>query len=124
MITMLPVKDRELLQSLNEKENTNANLGYALYDENEITGYVLYNLFSEYGEFVAINANSLSEKDGLIRAALGSLYEVGINKAIFKYSFPIEIVRKLNMLQQEEYTIPSIYDILFQCCSCKKANNG
>jgi hypothetical protein len=120
MVTMLPVKERELLQRLNEQENTTANLAYTLYDQNQITGYLLYNLYQDCGELVALNANSLAEKDGLIRAVFGSLYEVGINKAIFKNGFPIEIVRKLNILQPEEYTVSSIYDVLFQCCSCKK----
>lgn len=120
MVTIKPIKERELLEQLNEQENTNAYLGYALYDQNEITGYLLYNLHETCGEFVAIKANSLAEKDGLIRAVMASLLELGIDQVVLKAGFPVALLRELNIIEDYEYSIASIQDVLSKTCAAKK----
>lgn len=123
MIKMLPLRDNEKLAELNLQENTTARLGYCMYENEQIGGYILYNLTEEQGIIQAINSPDDMITDGLVRAVLASLFDFGINKAIFNKNLNTEImdtIQRLNFVKRDEYEIASIEDILYCCKNCKK----
>ncbi len=120
MIKILPLRDKQILNSLNLKEGTNAALAFCLYDADEIDGYILYNITEQSGEVVLVKASDDSMVDGLIRAVLASLYDFGINSVTFSDAVDMDIVRKLNIVKPNEITVPSIKDILYNCKNCQK----
>jgi len=120
MIQILPVKDKEIIDNLNQKEGTNATLAYCLYEGNKTQGYILYNINSERIEVVKINSSDDMYIDGLIKSAFASVYDIGINKAIFAESCDLDIVRKLGIIKPNENNVDSIKEVIYHCAGCQK----
>lgn len=126
MIQILPLKDKKILDSLNQKEGTNATLAYCLYEGNTgdaPQGYILYNINAERIEVVKINSNDDMYVDGLIKSAFASAYDIGINKAIFANSCEKAVVRKLGIIKPNENNVDSIKEIIYHCAGCKKQDD-
>ncbi|MFZ2539531.1 MAG: hypothetical protein WAX04_11605 [Oscillospiraceae bacterium] len=119
MIKILPLRDNEMLASLNEKEKTAARLCYCMYDADQIGGYILYNLNAENGIIQAINSPDDMIADGLVRAVFASLYDFGINSAIFNQNIDNTLIARLNFVKLGEYNTSSIENIIYGCKKCK-----
>lgn len=120
MIKILPLKDKEVLARLNAEQNVDAGLAFCLYEGDEMTGYLLYSLTAFEGTILAVSECEDALADGLIRATLASLFDSGIDKAVF--SKP-DIAVRLKLLAKGEDTIESIKPLLYGCggggCSSK-----
>ena len=120
MIKILPLKDNDLLASLNEKETTSARLCYAMYEAEQMGGYILYNLDATVGTIQAINSPDDMITDGLVRAVFASLYDFGINRAMFNPLIDHKMLTRLEFVKDGSYRTESIENILYTCKKCKK----
>ena len=124
MVQILPLRDRALLERLNQQEHTSAGLAYCLHDAGEITGWLLYDLTSEQGVIHAVHAPDPDAFDGLVRAALASLDDAGIPQASFDPDVDRTLLHSLNLLAEGADCV-SIREILYPCggcrgCACKQ----
>lgn len=101
-----------MLASLNEQSGENAKLAFCLYEGDELTGYLLYSLTADEGKILVVFAADDSLADGLIRATLASLSDLGIDKVAFKE--PTLAVR-LKLIAPGESSLRSIRSKLFSC---------
>lgn len=120
MIKILPLKNDEVLQSLNQKEKTSARLAYYLEIEGEPVDYILYNLTKDEGIIQAVSASEDAIADVLVRAVLASLYDFGINRAIYNINMDNELLSRLSFVKKGEWATVSIEDVLYNCKNCKK----
>lgn len=118
MIEILPLKDKEVLEKLNQKENTNANFAFCVYNSQKIDGYILYNVSDSCGHIILVNSQDSAIFDGLVRAVLASLYDFSINQATFSDSIDINLLRELKIINQDETMVKSIKKILYKCDGC------
>lgn len=120
MIKILPLKNSEVLKSLNEKEGTQARLAYYLEIEGEPTDYILYNLNRDEGIIQAIAASEDAIADVLVRAVLASLYDFSINRALYNQRLDNEQLSRLSFVKKGEWVTESIEDVLYNCKNCSK----
>lgn len=118
MIQLLPLREKETLERLNQKEKSNAGLAFCLYDGAEMTGYILYDIHENCGVLQLVCAESEAEMDGLIRAVLASLLDCGISQAEFSGEFDRTFLRKWKLLKPDEEKISSILTVLRHCEGC------
>ena len=123
MITILPLKDKAVLDEFNQKHKQNAGLAFCLYDGKSLDGYILYNISEKIGEILFIQSNDESYVDGLVRAVLASMYDFGINQATFANTLDINLLKKLDLLNNDELIISSIKELIFNCANCKSKGN-
>ncbi len=119
MIEILPLRDNEILGSLNEKEETSARLCYCMYDADEIGGYILYNLNETTGIIQAIRSPDDVVADGLVRAVFASLYDFGINSVIFNQNIDNKLLARLNFVKLGKYETKSIENIIYGNKKCE-----
>lgn len=123
MITILPLRDKNLLDEFNKQNKQNANSAFCLYDGDSIDGYILYNVKKDLGEILVINSNDEPYIDGLVRATLASLYDFGINEAVFSNNLDVKLLEKLGLLKNKELKVSSIKELIFDCKNCKTKNS-
>ncbi len=119
MVQMLPLRDREFLAELNQKEGTDAGLAYCLHDGGEITGYVLYDIAPEEGRIRAVNAPDEPSFDGLVRSVFSSLFDASVNRAVFDEGVDSARLERLGFTAPGQRVTPSIEDVLYLCKHCK-----
>ena len=77
MITILPLRDREVMDALNAKEQLSCSNAYCMMDGKDVVAYVLYDMRGDHGALVKLGGDYIpSIADGLCRAALASLSSV------------------------------------------------
>ena len=106
MISILPLRDRALLQKLNETEHTDCSHAYCLYDGGKVTAYLLYDMH---------------EKEAFL-AKLGGQWDDniadGLCRAVFSPAIDRSLTRRLGFTKGESDTVESIRSILYHCQSC------
>lgn len=118
MIEILPLKDKELLENLNQKEKTNAAFAFCVYNSKKFEGYILYNISDNCGHILLVNAENSAIFDGLVRAVLASLYDFSINQATFSDNIDINLLRELKIINKDETMVTSIKKMLYKCDCC------
>lgn len=119
MITILPLRDRETLACLNEKEQVDCSHAYCLYDGGEITAYLLYDMHED-GAVLQKLGGIFDDNiaDGLCRAAFSSLYDAQVDTARFCPAIDRALTDRLGFTANGSDTVASIHDILYHCKSC------
>lgn len=119
MITILPLRDREALNKLNADENLSCSHAYCMMDGSEICAYVLYDMHEEHGELVKLGGMYIpSIADGLCRAALASLSDIGINKAFVSEQVMQALGTQFALTKDGSNEIRSILAVLHHCEGC------
>lgn len=121
MIKMIPVNDAATLADMNRQCGVEvaAKSGYCLYEDDKINGFILYNVTHDYGEIIAVNAANDTYVDGLVRAVLGSLYDIGIDKAGFGEKVDKILLEKIDILVDGKSEITSISRLINGCSGCR-----
>ena len=101
MISILPLKDADLLGKLNRQAGCKAKHAYCLYEKDRLEGWVLYSLVDRCGQIEAISAPDILSFDGLVRAVYGSLLDFGINQILFSEKVAPEILTKLGFTDKD-----------------------
>ena len=119
MITILPLRDLEAMNRLNEKEQMSCSNAYCLMDGKEILAYVLYDMHADHGVIQTLCGEyDPSIADGLIRAALASLSDIGINKAFVSERIDRAITDRFHITKNGASEIRSITAVLHHCEGC------
>ena len=120
MIAFLPIREQRLVQELAQKEGVRALFGYAVFENNEPSAYVLYDISGEEGVLVCIGGEyDCLTAEGLVRSVLSSLYDANILRARFLNGFPDALIHALKMTKDDSREVESIPDVLFHC-GCQK----
>ena len=119
MISILPLRDRALLQKLNVTEHTDCSHAYCLYDGGKVTAYLLYDMH-EKEAFLAKLGGQWDDNiaDGLCRAVFSSLLDLNVDSARFSPAIDRSLTRRLGFTKGESDTVESIRSILYHCQSC------
>ncbi len=119
MITILPLRDREAMDRLNEKEQLSCSNAYCLMDGKEILAYCLYDMHADRGVIQTLGGEyDPSIADGLIRAALASLNDIGINTAFVSERIDHAITDRFGITKNGASEIRSITAVLHHCEGC------
>lgn len=119
MIMILPLRDREALNKLNEREQLACSNAYCLMDGKEIAAYVLYDMHEDHGVLVALGGEyDASIADGLCRAALASLSDIGINRAYVSGQVAQALGTQFALTKNGSNEIPSVLAVLHHCEGC------
>lgn len=123
MVSILPLKDKDYLNRLNEAHGTSAGLAFCLRNGDSVEGYVLYDISQERGLLQAYKANSEIEADGIIRAVLASLHDFGIDSAVYSDKFDRDMLIRLGVADKQGSVseIKSIHAMLYRCEGCSGA---
>ena len=122
MIAFLPIREKQLVQSLAQKEGVSASFGYAVFENDAPAAYILYEICGEEGVLVCIGGEyDRLIAEGLIRAVFSSLYDANISRARFFFFFPGELTRSLGICKDDSRVVESIADVLFHC-GCEKCH--
>jgi hypothetical protein len=122
MIEMLPLRERAVLDELNQAEGTDYRLAYCLYEGGERTGYLLYNADPAAGEaqIGLVRVGDEPTADGIIRAVFGSLLDIGIDRVNYSDAVDPAMLERLGFIEPGETVTPSIELILRHCKNCRK----
>ena len=123
MITISPLRDKEALDALCEKEQVSCTNAYCLFDGKDIGAYCLYNLRDEYCELVKLGGEyDTSLADGLMRAALAFVMDLGIDKARVAETVDKALTDRLGITKAGSFEIDSIREVIYHCASCHGGN--
>lgn len=121
MISMLPLRNEEKLKELNELNGTNSRLAYCLYDAGKITAYCLYGLVDKtMANIDVVKTDDVNLFDGIVRAVMGSLYDIGVEKIIYSEKVEDKFLKYLGFTDGTSKITNNIEDVLFKCKHCKK----
>lgn len=120
MLTMIPIRDFDVLKALNEEQGVSCGLGYQLLEGGRQTGFLLYNLTPAEGEILALSAPDKLAAEGLLRAVMGSLTDIGISRVRFGEKLDFALLEELGLIKNEEPLCPDTEKFLFSCSGCKK----
>lgn len=115
MLSMLPLRDREVLRRLNAEAGEDCSFAYCLYDGGAMEGYLLYDITEEKATIRCVKAADEAAFDGLVRAVFSSLYDLHIDFAVFSEKVNRTLLEGLSFVAAGECVTPSIQTVLFHC---------
>ena len=123
MISVLPSRDRIIIEDLFKKHNLKSNefSGCVIASENQnVLGYCLYNLTPKtITVFVVEPQSDIPLADGILRSALHVAAENFVLDAYYDDTAPVELFRILHFIKNEDEKRLNI-DMLFGGCNCQK----
>lgn len=123
MVTILPVRDLETLEEVNQKYGTQARFACRLFEAEEVTGAILYDVDFAAGEgkILLLDAADDEAADGLCRAAFSILADAGVDTAVFAEEAAEGAPERLGFLKSGSRRTGSLRSILRGCAHCVRA---
>lgn len=126
MISVLPLKNREEIKALFEKNNRDfCELSGCVTatENNNILGYCIYYLDNEKMTILEIMPqNDLSLADGILRSAIHNAVCKKVSKVIYDQQSPVEIFKKLDFILNAQEKTLNVKKLFESCCSCADKN--
>ncbi|MBE6740128.1 MAG: hypothetical protein E7565_07410 [Ruminococcaceae bacterium] len=126
MISVLPLKDKDYIKELFEKFGADFNEFSGAVEatcNDDKLGCAIYYLDSEKMTVLDIEPkNDLALADGILRSALHNAVCAKVMKAYYSDNAPVEILKKLKFILDEEEKSLNINKLFESCCSCSDKN--
>ena len=126
MITVLPVKEKEKIQELFKSNGVEYNNFSAVVEATEkdvSVGYCLFYLTETNITVEKIEpVNDIFLADGILRSALHVAVCNNINTAFYGDNAPVEMLKKLKFILNEETKELDINKLFESCCGCADKN--
>ncbi len=119
MIEMLPIKEKQILDELNQKHNVKATYGYICLERKEITACCLYEIKDNAAHFLYVSDEDEYLFDGLVRASFVNIMNLDIDSAYFNENIDHNLLKKLNFVQDDTFFVKSLSEIIDKCKNCK-----
>ncbi len=126
MITVLPVKDEEKIKELfknNGLEYTTISSVVEAKEGEKVCGYCLFNLSKKDITVEKIEpTGDIFLADGILRSALHVAVCNNVNTAFYGENAPLEMLKKLKFILNEETKELNINKLFESCCGCADKN--
>lgn len=122
MITVLPVEDIEIKKSLYAKHMlkcASTSMAVSASDGDKQLGYGLFDLNDE--RFLLYVLEPMDDKwlaDGVLRSALHVSHHRGIDWAFYDEIAPVELIRSLGFIENDEKQTLDIGKLFSSCRNC------